>query len=82
VRQLLKAVLPYLIVKANRARWLLEFESLKDQGVGNGAEVRRLIDLIAKEQTHKPLRAGRDNLSYSLSKNKKHVNFNLKRVEF
>lgn len=62
VRMLLIQVLPYLTIKARRARWLLEFESLKDQGVGQGVEVRRLIDLIASEQSHRPARAGRDNL--------------------
>lgn len=72
VRQLLINVMPYLIIKADHAKWILEFESLKDQGVGNGAAVRDLIDKISAKQTHLiPKRTGREQLRYGLSKSGK-----------
>lgn len=63
VRALLESVMPYLVLKAMRARCLLELESLKDQGVASGHDVRRLIDKMSVEQTrYKGRRAGRDGM--------------------
>jgi hypothetical protein len=50
VRDLLNAVLPWLVLKKRRAYLLLELEQLKDQGINNGKEVARIRAAIGKEQ--------------------------------
>ena len=51
IRDLLKVVYPHLVLKKKNAGLLLELELLKDQGICNGFELKRIRDGISANST-------------------------------
>jgi len=52
VRELLKAVMQYLVLKKQHAKYILELESLKDQGIATGYDCERIKHLISRRMSH------------------------------